>query len=260
MTKKIVNPLQPKQREKIRTRKAMIVGDVHGPYQADLELNLIFDFASFFQPDDFYCLGDWADFYQVSSFCKDPSRALELQKDIDVVKGLLRELRRRLPKANIVYLNGNHEDRLRKYLNYRPEISSLKSLTIPELLELPSMRIAHHEYSEQLQWHGLLLEHGDRACSRSGYTAAAMLQRRGVSGVSAHVHRLATHYRTDNRGTEVWAENGCACSLSPEYIIGKPDWQHGFSVAYAIEGSNRFSLAQIPVLDGRIFYEGYEFK
>lgn len=238
------------------SERAMWVGDVHCPFFDPVAVDLIFAFARWFKPDAFFCLGDWADFYAVSRFDKDPQRLLSLQDELNTTKSLLGKLRQTLPNARIVYLEGNHESRLVRYLWQHPEISTLDNLRLPVLLGLDDLEIEHYDYSKQLQWHGLLIEHGDRVRGKSAATARAMMEARGVSGITGHTHRLAAYYRTDNSGVKVWYENGCACQLRPSYIIGAPDWQQGFTVGYALKGRQRFLCEQIPILSGRLFYAG----
>lgn len=241
---------------RVETERAAFLGDWHIPHHDTQAVELVFAFLAWFKPKHVFIIGDFLDFYVLSRFSKDPERLLELQSDLDMGYAILKRLRKTCPRAKIVYIDGNHEARLLAFLWNHPEISTLKSLRLPELLRLADFDIEHHSYHEQLQWHGLLIEHGDRVSKKSAYTAAAMVEARGISGVTGHTHRLGTHYRTDNSGVKVWAENGCLCRLDPSYVIGVPNWQHGFSVAQAMKGDERFFLEQIPIVKGKILYSG----
>lgn len=64
------------------------------------------------------------------------------------------------------------------------------------------------------------------------------------------------HYRTDVHGVKVWVENGCLCSLNPEYIIGMPNWQQGLTIGYWVADNHRFVVEQLPIIEGKIFYQG----
>jgi predicted MPP superfamily phosphohydrolase len=245
------------QRTRPESERAIFLGDVHVPFEDKAAVDLALAFTRWFKPETVFLIGDIIDFYSIpSKFDRDPSRLLALQEELDATVAFLKRVRKAAPNARIVYLSGNHEHRLIRYLWKHPEISVLKSLRLPVQLGLDDLEIEHHEYHEQVQWHGLLVEHGDRVSKVSAATAKSMLDARGVCGISGHVHRLGMYYKTDNSGVKVWMENGCLCSLSPSWIIGKPNWCHGFTIGYANKGSKRFICEQIPILSGKLWYQG----
>jgi hypothetical protein len=235
----------------------LFLGDWHVPYHDARAVDLAMAFASWFQPTSIYVLGDFLDCYPLSTYDRDPSRLTSLQNELDQGKALLKRLRAVAGrKCQITYLDGNHEFRLSRYLCRHPELSSLSSLNVSDLLDLPSLGITHHAYHTQLRWCGLLVEHGDLISPTSGGSAKKMLESRGVSGISGHVHRLGSHFRTDHRGTLGWWENGCLCQPWAEWKIGPPNYQQGFSVGHGIPGKNRFVVEQVPIIKGRLFYAG----
>ena len=248
--------VQLAKRHKVNTEKAVFLGDWHIPYHDPVATGLAIDFTVSFRPDTLFILGDFLDFYQVSRYDKDPGCLLDLQKDINTAKSVLRSLRKRLPKTRIIFMAGNHEHRLVCYLNNHPEISTLDTLQLSQLLGLYDLGIDYFGYHEQFRWHGLLVEHGNLSRKKAGQTAAAMLEARGVSGVSGHCHRLATHYHHDESGVKVWCENGCLCAMNCSYIIGKPNWMHGFTVAFGLEGDQRFSVEQATIIKNKLYYHG----
>jgi hypothetical protein len=64
------------------------------------------------------------------------------------------------------------------------------------------------------------------------------------------------YYRTDEAGVKVWAENGCLASLKTHYIIGTPNWMHGFTIGFGLEGNHRFSLEQCVILGNKLYFHG----
>ncbi len=246
---------------KVKSERALFLNDFHIPYHDPISVDLVIDFCKWFKPNIVFLIGDFLDFYAISHFDRDPQRLLGLQEEINEGKKILKRICNAIDsETTIEFLEGNHEHRLIRYLWRHPEISSLESLHLKELLDLDNLNISHHAYHEHLEWHGLHIEHGNKVRTHSGATAMAMLTARGVSGISGHSHRLGTFYRTDNRGIQAWFENGCLCDLSPEYIIGLPNWQQGFSVGFGLEEDNRFNITPIPIIKHRIFYEGMIWK
>jgi predicted phosphodiesterase len=235
--------------------KVVFLGDVHAPYHDPVAMGLVFDFLRWFKPDFVYLIGDWIDFYQLSRFDKDPQRILGLQDEIDQCRELMAKTREACPNAWLYFREGNHEHRLTRYLCAHPEIASLRSLQLPVLLDFQQLEIDYCPYNGDLDHYGFLVEHGDVARKHSGYTAKAMLDKRGISGITGHTHRLGAHYVTDAAGDKVWYENGCLCHTNPEYILGRPNWQQGFSVLH--NWDDRFQVEQICMHNHRIFYNGY---
>jgi len=200
------------------------------------------------------------DFYAISTFDKEPERITKLQEELDQGIAFLRNVRQDAPGSTIIYLEGNHEARMQKYLWKHPEISSLNALNVKNMLELKSMDIEYIKQNVSHVRHKFVIEHGDVVRQQSAYTARAQLEKRGMSGLSGHTHRLGMHYRCDMSGNYVWCENGCLCDLNPEYVIGKPNWINGFSVGYfKKDRTNRFLIEQIPIIDGKITYAGVDY-
>ncbi len=240
--------------------KSIFLSDMHIPFENEGALGVVKNFIKTFKPKKIFLLGDLCDFYSVSSFDKDPERINKLQNDLDEGHALLAQIRKGSPKSDIIYLEGNHEHRLQRYLWKHPEIASLKALMVENLLELKKLNIKYKDQFSSVKYHQFLIEHGEIVRQQSAYTTRAMLDKRSLSGISGHTHRMGSHYLTNMSGNYAWFENGCLCKLDPEYVVGQPNWMHGFSIGYFKKESNRFSVKQIPIIKGKACYAGQEFK
>jgi len=238
--------------------KSIFIGDMHVPFVDSESIAVLLKFMRSFKPNKVFIVGDLIDFYSISSFDKDPNRITSIQSDINIAVELLQSVRSAAKSADILYIEGNHEHRLQKYLWKHPEISSLNALNIRNMLELKDVGIKYVDQYKTEVYHDFIVEHGSLVRQQSAYTARVMLTKRGMSGISGHTHRMGAHYLANMSGNYAWFENGCLCDLHPEYCIGKPDWMSGFSVGY-FKGK-RFSIEQIPILDGIISYAGKEYK
>lgn len=205
-------------------------------------------------------MGDIIDFYAISRFVKDPERVNKLQEEIDETANILKQIRQVNPSAVIVYVKGNHEYRLQKYLwSTAKEVSSLRDLTVPQLLGLRHLDIMYNEQG-RLQHYGIVVKHGSVVRKFSGYSARAEFEKTGRSGVSGHTHRANVYYQANDGGEFAWMECGCMCSLQQEYLEGeKPNWMQGWGVGYFKKRTDRFFLNFIPFVDGKAFYQGKEF-
>lgn len=66
--------------------------------------------------DEVCLLGDFSDFYSVSAHQRDPSIKVSLENEILSVNEALTEIDELFPKAKKVFIEGNHEFRLERYL------------------------------------------------------------------------------------------------------------------------------------------------
>jgi hypothetical protein len=214
-------------------------------------------FLRSWKPDVIWFAGDMLDCSPLSKHDKEPFDEDGLQQDVDGLVTILRRFRRDHPRAAMHYLLGNHEAWLAKFLSRNAgPLRWLSALSYQSMLDSKALRMPIYPYRERVPILPGVFEvtHGDKIAPKSGYTAQKMLEA-GVSGVSGHVHRLGTAYRTTRVGTTIWAENGCLCDLSPSYVTD-PNWQQGFSVVLIDRKNARFHLDQIPIVSGRIVYAG----
>lgn len=205
--------------------KFIALGDIHFPYSNPRALEETLDFISNYHPQYIILLGDIVDCYSLSRFDKDPRRILSLQKEFDLANAFLANLKKISPRSKIIYIEGNHEKRLQKYLDSHPEISSLRSLTIPLLLGLDALDIP---YVKNFSLCDMYFTHGEIVRKYSGQSARGELDKNDVSGCSGHTHRLSHYFKTTTHRDLQWVEAGCLCSLNPIYLDTKPDWQNGF--------------------------------
>lgn len=227
--------------------KFVVISDIHFPYQDDKAIKAALDFIKTNPVDTIILNGDILDFYDVSSFDKDPDRINSLQKEIDMAQKFFKKLRTIKPDARIVFIKGNHSSRLERYLKKHPELYSLNALKLPNLLGLDKFNI---EYSDKgIKLGNLKIIHGDIVRKYSGYSARAEMEKHDCSGISGHVHRLAIYYKRTPTRDLMWAESGCLCDLNPEYI-DSPSWNQGFLYGYVEKDS--FAILPIPIVNGKI--------
>lgn len=254
----------PHQRGKVLTKlttdfgkmeTAVIINDTHNPYQDKEVLSLVEQFLTDIQPNYLFYDGDTNDFYPLSKFDKNPARLVNLQGDLDDTEKMFNRHRKALPNTRMVHLDGNHEDRLRRFLWSRvPELSSLRALELGKLLGFEENEISEVGYEKGLLINGVFLViHGTIVSVHSGYTAKRMYEKHGGNGICGHCHRGGSFYKKDRFGIWGWWENFCLCDLDPDYIAN-PNWMHGFSVVHFRK--RRFWVEQVPIIDGKFIYGG----
>lgn len=232
----------------------VVLSDVHLPFADATATKMAVDFIRDNKPSMIHLLGDLADFWSISRFDKDPERRLNLQEELDSVRDWLTELRDAAPRAKIIYSEGNHEFRLRRYLRSEAKaLAGLRSLTLESLLDFESLKIRFQPQDRPYRVGALLFTHGDLVSKWSAYSAKRHFDKYGCCVIHGHTHRLGAFYHTDINTTYGSWENGCLCSLKTDYISA-PDWQTGFSTVW--HSKDFFHVEQIALFNGRYNYHG----
>jgi len=243
--------------------KALVITCLHAPYHDKKLFKLFIQFLKYFKPDYLFILGDWNDWYTLSTFSQNPSRIDGLNDELKIGRSLLRQICKACPNAKKKFVPGNHEARLKKYLWRHPEIASLgeEFLNIPQLLQLKECNI---EYAPKgITYHGIYLAHGHRLSKYSAYSAKLAMDDNTCNLIQGHSHRGGTHYKTVwQRGKpkqHVAHEAFCMCSLNPEYI-DRPNWQQGWIVIYADPKSSYFQIEPVCIVDYKFQFNGKMFN
>jgi UDP-2,3-diacylglucosamine pyrophosphatase LpxH len=239
----------------------IVAGDFHIPYYDKKSLTLFLFFLKHIEPDRIFLNGDIIDCYNISNYEKDPKRIKRFKDEIDKTKKLLTIIRRMSPNSEIIYIYGNHEDRLRRYKwKFIPELADLKQFNLEELLELKKFGIKP-VYSEQKETYydtgnGLLIGHFNMVRKFSGYTAKGLMDKYGISLIQGHTHRLGSSIKRSHNNLIESYEGGCLCSFDVSYAL-HTDWQHGFCLINWDE--NDFYIQQILIKNGSFVYDGLKF-
>ena len=157
--------------------------DFHVPFHDKRTIGIALKFIKHIKPE-ILIIDELMDFYSISKFSKDPHRKLHLQKDLDIAKKILVDIRNTVPDARIIMLESNHAKRLVKFLRSKAEeLSDLRCMKLKELLELDSFNI---EYKKTFTFRKVLFKHGNIVRQHSAYTAKAEMDKEGTSGASGH--------------------------------------------------------------------------
>lgn len=229
------------------------INDLHIPHHDNKVVELVFSFIKQKQPDELVLNGDILDCYWVSSFLKNPSSKVYLQDECNTFYKLFNDLRKHIPNTIITFINGNHEDRILKETWKNPAFYGIKELEIEKLLKFDKLRINYQKNRYIIR--DFLFTHGEMVSKHSSFTAKAEFERHKCrDGMSGHTHRLGCFHQSIDGITTSWYENGCLCTLNPEYVKEVVNWQHGFSV---INFYDKLSFVQpILIKEGKFIYEG----
>lgn len=252
----------PRGKKQQRGEVHVAANDWHVPYEDKKTLRLFFEFVENQQPGVIHLLGDLTDCYQLATFEKDPARKAHLQDDLDSLATYLHQLRKLAPKARIIFMEGNHEYRLRRWLwRQGAELAGLRCLDWSGLLGLKKLRVKFRSFRDPYKIGHLWFTHGHLIRKHSAYTARAMIEEVGGNVIFGHTHRMGVHHvRNWDTHHGAW-ENGCLCSLdvvSREYKTGPPNWQQGWSAIYFHNGW--FDVHPIHVVNHKYVFNGELFR
>lgn len=228
-----------------------VLNDVHFPYHDAATVNLAVHRFEEECVQEVHLLGDILDWSALSLKYavpgKDP-RAERAEADLGPTLEFLRRLRDLLPGATIYYHQGNHEDRLRRWLEGagRPLLGLIE---FEKLIRAKELRLKVSSYGTIVARGKLLFTHGNVIRKHSGYTARAMMEKYGTNVIFGHTHRGGVHYHTNLQGTCAAYENFCACRNDAPGAEAPVDWQQGFSLVHN-DLARVFQVEQYPVIHG----------
>lgn len=230
--------------------------DCHVPYEDRAAFALMLEAGRRLRPDTVVLLGDFADFYSVSSHSKNPERARDLSYEVERVHERLRELAELGARRN-VYIAGNHEDRLSRYLCDRaPELFG--TVKLEEVLDLRQLGFEFVPYRKSLRIGKLHLTHDVGNSGPQAHAKASALY--GGNVVIGHTHRLAYAVQGDAQGdAHVAAMLGWLGDRSQvDYLhaVQAAQWAHGFGIGYLEPESGVVHVVPVPIVRGRCVVEG----
>jgi predicted phosphodiesterase len=238
-------------------KKVLIIPDTHIPYHDKRAFDTMLQAGKAFKPTDVIILGDFVDFYAVSSHNKDPKRALELKNEItETIKAL--ELVKGLGATNNVFIAGNHEDRLTRYLQQKaPELYDI--INIPSVLELNRIGFKYVPYRQHYNIGKLYATHDVGSAGESAIKRAAEAFKRNI--ITGHTHRLASIVQSSVEGVSHmsasfgWLGDKKEIDYLAAIKVTK-DWQLGFGIAYIDEKTDYCYITPVPIIDYTCVIEG----
>jgi predicted phosphodiesterase len=221
------------------------------------------------KPDAVVHIGDFADYYSLGKYRKSPGQArVYLDREEAICKAKLEEWRELAPKAEYHLIEGNHEDRVRRYLaDHAQEVYGSRHDTIQVRLGIAERGWKYHSpYPRAGMWlgkhGGIWACHGKFVLQHSAYTARKHVERMGLSVIHGHTHRLGAYFRTHTLTNKAYVgyEVGCLCdpktTPGPE---GFADWQFGFASVWVSTKTKRFHVDLVAITDGGCVVAGKEY-
>ena len=235
----------------------LIVPDTHVPFHDKRAWELMMKVGKDLKPSVVVVVGDFLDCYSVSSHSKDPSRVLRMPEEIAEGKAKLRDLVGLKPSRKI-YIAGNHEDRLRRYLQDKaPELFGV--VDIPGLLELPKDKWEYIPYQSAVKIGKVHFTHDVGNSGR--YSTQKALDIFQGSVVVGHSHRLSYVVEGNAKGEmKVGAQFGWLGDSSKidylHQVKVKTNWALGFGIGYVEDKTGTVYLTPVPIVQYKCVVAG----
>ncbi len=232
-----------------KLERILFIPDCHFPYHDVLAFELMMRVAKDFKPDHTIIMGDFADFYAVSSHDKNPKRAGKLEEEISSATDALWRVKE-LGAKNNVFISGNHEDRLTRYLMQKaPELWDI--ISVQKVLALDKMGFNFVPYRSDYQLGKLYMTHDTGKAGVNAHKQALDAYHRSV--VIGHTHRFGMIIQGDANGDKhVGAMFGWLGDVKQvDYmhnINAIKDWTLGFGVGYLNPKTGYVYLQPVPIV------------
>jgi predicted phosphodiesterase len=237
-------------------RKVLFVPDTHVPYHSARAFALMLQAAQSWKPDVIVVLGDFADFYSVSSHSKNAGRVRLLDEEVADVNVALSQLDA-LGASEKYFVSGNHEDRLERFLQDKaPELFNL--VKVRDLFKLDARGWKFTPYKESVKVGHLNLTHDAGQAGKFAFMRAMDTFQGNV--IIGHTHRMGVHYEGNSKGeSHVSAQFGWLGDVDKIDYMHKVNalrsWQLGFGIGHLAQDGVCFVQA-VPVVNYRCIVDG----
>lgn len=208
-------------------------------------------------------VGDFLDFDCISSHNDRNLRAIArktVQSDYNYGRRILDRWQRLAPKAKLVIIEGNHEDRVNRYIDANPQMEGM--MEVPIGLELQQRGVQWVPYWSQ----GESYRVGNAFFIHGRYTnehhAKKHVMRYGVNVFYGHLHDVQCFplVLQGEDKTIVGQSLGCLCRYDQSYLKGAPtNWQQAFGAFHFYDDG--FFTYNVPrIFKHRFYFEGDVYK
>ncbi len=236
-------------------KKALLLFDVHIPFHDRGAIEAAIGAGRAAAVDTVVLGGDALDFHSVSRSDHDGSK-LTYHQEIEYARQFLVYLRGRFPKARIVFKEGNHEERLTKYILSRaPALFGLENCTLASLVGLANIGAELVSEQRVMRLGKLRIIHGHEyggGVNAPVNAARWLLLRAKRAAVMGHLHHTSEQPDTDIDGEvrAAWSV-GCLCGLHPKYRRLNSKWNHGAAIVEVARDGD-FNMRNFRIRNGKV--------
>jgi predicted phosphodiesterase len=246
------------------TKKVLVIPDTHVPFQDERAFQLMLKVGVDYAPDEVVVLGDFADFYWASFHGKHPEIVLNHSpaEEIRQVNQKLDEMRQLFPSAKLVFIEGNHEYRLARYMvKNAPDLYD--SVSLKTILSLDSWEVIPYGPSQLYQIADSKLYARHQPYGGGMHCAYQSLVKGGKSLLFGHVHRIQEYQSVDAVGANHRAVGlgwlGNKDHPVMQYVQNHHQWALGFGLVDVLPSGNFFQRT-VHIIDYKCMADGWLYE
>ena len=216
----------------IKGKRILVLSDIHIPYHSVSAITAAFNWAKDKKVDTVLLNGDTIDSHQLSRFVRDPKKR-HFGEELSAFKDFIQVLKDTFPKAQIIFKEGNHEERYNSFLYAKArELSGVEEFELQNIILSRARGVEYVAEKRVMKAGDLNIIHGHEFIGGTFSPvniARGLFLKAKVSCMQGHNHQTSEHTETDMNGriTTTWSI-GCLSELHPDYMPLNR-WNHGFA-------------------------------
>jgi len=236
------------------------MNDLHIPFHDPQAVQIVLDIAKHEEIDELIINGDFGDFWNCSRYVPNTlDMQTNLEDELNAIKEMLTGIRKLLPDIKIMFINGNHEKRLDKFIIEKcPELWNLFTLKV--FCDFEKLKIDHIPYNDayQVGKSNLYVQHSPPSYGENG-ARTSLLKKVDRSFIYGCSHRMqhASITGSNNNVYNCWFNGWLgSTTLTDEhrdvfsYAKGHENWQQCFILINLID-EVEYHVQQVPIINGR---------
>ena len=235
--------------------KVISLFDIH--FWEHIDLAPVYKFIKYEQPDEIVLGWDMIDLFTISRYYKGSLEEwlYKAQWEIKQFKKVLKKLNKLVPKARVVYIDGNHEQRVREKIKENSNRA-----------ELIDHRKEYEEYVDEFVKYNDFYKIGKLYYTHWIYVNDAHAKKtvtiteRNI--LYWHLHSLQSYTKTTptDWDSHVATAIPCLCKKNPDYMGNRPNARlNWFAITYFNEYWE-FNNYVITITNGTFIYWSKEYK
>ncbi len=245
--------------------QAMVWSDPHHPYHDKANHALLYTFSKWLKPDYHVHVGDCLDLGGIGHHVEDDYIA---QYEDPIAAGLeslgahFNKLFKINPKAKIVWIMGNHDERLRRFAKKNPAWRGIVDDPIKLLMaygDCPQAKkidyVCLDDFEDDYTIGRMHFCHGFSAAK---HVASLTVDAYDESVTFGHAHTMQMFTRVKRENPKAgYCVGHLMAREGRRYLKGRPTrWVTGFGVMDYLKSDGRFTMNLIPIVEGGFMYAG----
>ena len=241
-------------------QKTVLMPDIHYPHIDQKVMDSLGEFIMSYQPHELVYMGDQMSLDCISGWnrkkplLKEGQRLIRDYQDFD--KDVL-QFHESItpPDTRRTFMMGNHEQRVKWYIEEHPELSGIIDVDSNLKLQERGYKLmpfnAIHKVGKLSVIHGYYW---------NMYHAKKTLEAFEGNVVYSHVHNPQMYAKVspvDRKGYHMATSLPCLCNIKPDYKKNLPNfWINGFGIIEHLPATGYFNLYTIIIIDGCFMWNG----